>query len=220
VRDGLFISFEGLDGSGKSTQVAALGAALRADGHDVITVRPNDTALGEMISGIVLQHPLAESLQPWTEALLFNAGRVQLLAEVILPALQRGTIVIADRYTDSTLAYQGGGRGLDRDALLRLHQDCCADVWPDLTILLDLDQTIAVRRQHAQQLPLDRIEDAGDDFHTRVHETFDELVSEHPSRIVRVDASRPAVSVSRDVMRLVQDRLRSAVSAPRPAVVR
>ncbi len=220
MRDGLFISFEGLDGSGKSTQVAALGAALRADGHDVITVRPNDTALGEMISGIVLQHPLAESLQPWTEALLFNAGRVQLLAEVILPALQRGTIVIADRYTDSTLAYQGGGRGLDRDALLRLHQDCCADVWPDLTILLDLDQTIAVRRQHAQQLPLDRIEDAGDDFHTRVHETFDELVSEHPSRIVRVDASRPAVSVSRDVMRLVQDRLRSAVSAPRPAVVR
>lgn len=219
-RAGFFVSFEGLDGAGKSTQVAALGAALRADGYDAITVRPNDTPIGELVSGVVLQHQVSASLQPWTEALLFNAGRVQLLAEVILPALERGTVVIADRFTDSTLAYQGGGRGVDTEALLSLHRDCCGDIWPDLTIYLDLDQSIAVHRQHAQQLPLDRMEGAPDDFHARVRATFNRLAAEEPERIVRVDASRPAVTVSQDVMRLVQERLRTARTAPRPSVVR
>jgi len=220
TRAGFFVSFEGLDGAGKSTQVAALGAALRADGYDAITVRPNDTPIGELVSGVVLQHQMSASLQPWTEALLFNAGRVQLLAEVILPALERGTVVIADRFTDSTLAYQGGGRGVDTEALLSLHRDCCGDIWPDLTIYLDLDQSIAVRRQHAQQLPLDRMEGAPDDFHARVHAAFNRLAAEEPERIARVDASRPAVTVSQDVMRLVQERLRTARTAPRPSVVR
>ncbi len=221
MRDsGFFISFEGLDGAGKSTQVAALGAALRADGYEVITVRPNDTALGELVSGAVLQHQVAASLQPWTEALLFNAGRVQLLAEVIVPSLAAGTVVIADRFTDSTLAYQGGGRGVDRQALLRLHRDCCGDIWPDLTIYLDLDHVVAARRQHAQQLPLDRIEGAPDDFHAQVHAGFDQLATEHPGRIARVDAGRPAITVSQDVMRLVGERLRGARTGPRPAVVR
>jgi dTMP kinase len=220
TRAGFFVSFEGLDGAGKSTQVAALGAALRADGYDAITVRPNDTPIGELVSGVVLQHQMSASLQPWTEALLFNAGRVQLLAEVILPALERGTVVIADRFTDSTLAYQGGGRGVDTEALLSLHRDCCGDIWPDLTIYLDLDQSIAVHRQHAQQLPLDRMEGAPDDFHARVHAAFNRLAAEEPQRIARVDASRPAVTVSQDVMRLVQERLRTARTAPRPSVVR
>jgi dTMP kinase len=220
TRAGFFVSFEGLDGAGKSTQVAALGAALRADGYEAITVRPNDTPIGELVSGVVLQHQMSASLQPWTEALLFNAGRVQLLAEVILPALERGTVVIADRFTDSTLAYQGGGRGVDTEALLSLHRDCCGDIWPDLTIYLDLDQSIAVHRQHAQQLPLDRMEGAPDDFHARVRATFNRLAAEEPERIARVDANRPAVTVSQDVMRLVQQRLRSARTAPRPSVVR
>ncbi len=217
---GFFVSFEGLDGAGKSTQVASLGAALRADGYDVITVRPNDTPLGELISGVILQHQLSASLEPWTEALLFNAGRVQLLAGIIVPALERGAVVIADRFTDSTLAYQGGGRGLDQHALLSLHRDCCDDIWPGLTVYLDIDQAVAVNRQHAQQLPLDRIEGAGDDFHTRVRQAFDRLAADHPERFVRVDASRPAVTVSNEVMRLVQGRLRTVATAARPAVLR
>lgn len=218
TRRGFFISFEGLDGAGKSTQVAALGAALRADGYDVITVRPNDTHLGDLISGVVLQHPLAASLHPWSEALLFNAGRVQLLAEVIRPALQSGTVVIADRYADSTLAYQGGGRGLNEDALLRLHRDCCDDLWPDLTVYLDLEYGIAVHRQRAQQLPLDRIEGAPSEFHARVRAAFDRLAARHPDRIVAVDSSRPAMVVSQDVMRVVEERLQAAGVA-RPVTV-
>jgi dTMP kinase len=217
-RRGFFISFEGLDGAGKSTQVAALGAALRADGYDVVTVRPNDTPLGDLISGVVLQHQVAASLHPWSEALLFNAGRVQLLAEVIRPALATGTVVIADRYADSTLAYQGGGRGLEEGALLRLHRDCCDDLWPDLTVYLDLDYSVAVRRQHAQQLPLDRIEGAPDEFHDRVRATFDRLAAEHPERIVRVDSGRSAVAVSQDVTRVVRERLEAAEIARAVAV--
>lgn len=218
VRRGFFISFEGLDGAGKSTQVAALGAALRADGYDVVTVRPNDTPLGDLISGVVLQHQVAASLHPWSEALLFNAGRVQLLAEVIRPALATGRVVIADRYADSTLAYQGGGRGLEQEALLRLHRDCCDDLWPDLTVYLDLDYSVAVHRQHAQQLPLDRIEGAPNEFHDRVRATFDRLAAEHPERIVRVDSGRSAVVVSQDVTRVVRERLEAA-EIPHPVAV-
>ncbi|MHB8717923.1 MAG: dTMP kinase [Candidatus Dormibacteria bacterium] len=218
--EGFFISFEGLDGAGKSTQVASLGAALRADGHEVITVRPNDTELGDMVAGVVLQHQQKQPLHPWTEALLFNAGRVQLLHEVILPALDSGAVVIADRYTDSTLAYQGGGRGLDLAALRRLHADVCGEIWPDLTILLDIDHGTAAQRQHAQQLPLDRFESAAADFHQRVHATFADLAAAHPQRIVTVDARRPAVQIANDVLRLVASRLAGRTSAPRPAVVR
>lgn len=214
TRRGFFISFEGLDGAGKSTQVAALGAALRAEGYDVCTVRPNDTALGDVISGAVLQHQVSAPLDAWAEALLFNAGRVQLLAEVIRPALAGGAVVIADRYTDSTLAYQGGGRGLDSAALLRLHRDCCEDLWPDLTIYLEVDYSIAATRQHAQQLPLDRIEGAPTDFHGRVRDAFERLADAHPERIVRIDAGRPASLVSSDVAATVSARLQGAGVTP------
>ena len=218
--NGFFISIEGLDGAGKSTQVASLGAALRADGPQVLTVRPNDTDLGDVVAGVVLQHRQDETLQPWTEALLFNAGRVQLLHEVILPALADGTVVIADRFADSTLAYQGGGRGLDLDALRRLHRDVCGDIWPDLTILLDVDHHAAAQRQHAQQLPLDRFETAAADFHHRVHDAFALLAAQDPRRIVTVDGRRPALDIANDILRLVAARLADHAVTPRPAVVR
>src|ERR1017187_5046347 len=109
---GFFISFEGLDGAGKSTQVASLAGALRQQGHDVVTVRPDESPLGEILHSFVLQHQRGPALEPWAEALLFIAERVQLLHETILPALRRGAVVIADRYADSTIASQARGRGV------------------------------------------------------------------------------------------------------------
>ena len=204
---GFFITFEGVDGAGKSTQVAALAAALRSDGHDVLTVRePGETVLGELIRGLLLR-PAPAPLDPWAEALLFVAARAQLLAETVLPALMRGTVVIADRFVDSTLAYQGGGRGLDRRALLALHRAACGDVWPDLTVLLDLPPGAADRRRRDSQLPLDRMELSPEAFHAAVHRTFRELAEADPGRIVVVDAQRPAVVVSQRVYSVAAERL-------------
>jgi dTMP kinase len=204
---GFLISFEGVDGAGKSTQVTALAAALRGDGHDVLTVRePGETVLGELIRGLLLR-PAATPLDPWAEALLFVAARAQLLAETVLPALMRGTVVIADRFVDSTLAYQGGGRGLDRRSLLALHRAACGDVWPDLTVLLDLPPGAADRRRRDSQLPLDRMELSPEAFHAAVHRTFRELAEADPERIVVVDGQRPAVVVSQRVYAVAAERL-------------
>ncbi|MBV9100128.1 MAG: dTMP kinase [Candidatus Dormibacteraeota bacterium] len=211
---GFFISFEGLDGAGKSTQVASLAGALRGRHYDVRTVRPNGTLLGELLHSFVLQHQRGPALDPWSEALLFNAERVQLLREVVVPALQRGAVVIADRYADSTLAYQGGGRGVDLDALRRLHRDACGDIWPDLTVYLDIPPSVAAQRQRAQQLPLDRIEGSPEEFHAAVHRAFDRLAEASPDRIVRVDATRPAMEVARDVSDIAVARMPSVVGVP------
>jgi len=215
-RPGFFISFEGIDGAGKSTQVAALTAALRASGADVVTARPTDTQLGEMVRSFVLQHRTGAPVDAWAEALLFIAGRAQLLHEVILPALDRGAIVVADRFADSTLAYQGGGRGLPADALLQLHDAACGGIWPDLTIYLDIPLSLAASRQHDQQLPLDRIEVAPETFHSAVRDAFEELLRRNPGRIVRVDATRPALAVSSEIAALVESRraARSRAGAP------
>lgn len=204
---GFFISFEGLDGAGKSTQIASLAAALRVKRYDVLPVRPTSTLLGEMLHGVMLQHQRGDALEPWTEALLFTAERVQLLRELVLPALERGTVVLSDRFFDSTLAYQGGGRGLPEDQLLRLHDSACGGIWPDLTIYLDVPPTVAAQRQRAQQLPLDRIEGAPEEFHRRVRHAFDTLAESNPQRIVRFDATRPALDVARDIERTVLERL-------------
>ena len=196
---GYLISLEGVDGAGKTTQVAALAAALRGHGHEVLTVRePGETSVGELVRGLLLR-PDRASLDPWAEALLFVAARAQLLAESVLPALIGGTVVIADRYVDSTLAYQGGGRGLDTRALRALHRAACGDVWPDLTLLLDLPPAAAELRRRAAQLPLDRMELSSEAFHAAVHRAFRELAAAEPERIVVIDAERPAVSVSQRV---------------------
>ncbi len=191
---GFFISLEGIDGAGKSTQGAALAGELSRIGHPVVTLRPSDTQLGDLVRGYLLQHHQV-SVDPWTEALLFVAGRVQLLRERIMPALRSGAIVIADRYADSTLAYQGAGRGLPLPALQWLHREACRDVWPDLTFLLELPRPTAEERQRSQQLPLDRFETAADGFHIAVQEGFVQLAGADPERIVRIDASRPPAVV-------------------------
>jgi dTMP kinase len=214
---GYFITFEGLDGAGKSTQVAALGAALRAAGHDVVTVRPSDTELGEMARGFLLQH-MDAPLEPWSEALLFVAARVQLLQEVINPALERGAVVLGDRFADSTLAYQGGARGLGIERLRELHRQACGDLWPDLTLLFDLPLDAAVLRQRAQQLPLDRIESSSTDFHRAVQRTFEQLAAEEPHRFVRIDATRSVVEVAQQIWEVVNSRLSSRQSPARQVV--
>jgi dTMP kinase len=211
---GFFISFEGLDGAGKSTQVASLAGSLRAKHYDVLTVRPNGTLLGEILHSFVLQHQRGPAVEPWAEALLFTAERVQLLHEVIVPALQRGAVVVADRYVDSTLAYQGGGRGVPVDALLQLHSDACDDIWPDLTFYLEVSQSIAAERQRDQQLPLDRIEGASQDFHAAVQRTFNALAASYPERIVRIDAGRSAIDVSTDIGATAMARLPSVTGIP------
>lgn len=204
---GYFISLEGLDGAGKSTQVAALAAWLRKQRLDVLTVRPNGTLLGELLHSFVLQHQRGPALEAWSEALLFFAERVQLLREVILPALDRGAVVIADRYTDSTLAYQGGGRGVPLDALMQLHREACNDLWPDLTLYLRIPIGIALARQHAQQLPLDRIEGAPQDFHAAVAATFEDIAEINPDRVTVIDATRAAVDVAQTIADTVAARL-------------
>ena len=210
---GFFISLEGLDGAGKSTQAAALAGWLRKQRLDVITVRPNGTLLGELLHSFVLQHQRGPALEPWSEALLFFAERVQLLHEVIVPALGRGAIVIADRYTDSTVAYQGGGRGLDVDELLQLHRDACDDIWPDLTLYLRIPVDTAIARQHAQQLPLDRIEGAPQDFHAAVAAAFEDIAALSEHRVVPIDATRPAVEVAQAVADTVASRLPEHLTA-------
>ena len=209
---GYFISLEGLDGAGKSTQVAALAASLRKRRLDVLTVRPNGTLLGELLHSFVLQHQRGPALEPWSEALLFFAERVQLLHEVVLPALDRGAVVIADRYTDSTLAYQGGGRGVPIDALMQLHREACGDLWPDLTLYLRIPIDVAIARQHAQQLPLDRIEGASRDFHAAVAATFEDIADINAERVIAIDATRPAVEVAQAIADTVAARLPAELS--------
>ena len=211
---GLFISFEGLDGAGKSTQVAALSGALRTDARDFVTVRPSDTELGEMAQSFLLTHQADTPLDPWAEAMLFIASRVQLLRETILPALEAGKVVVVDRWADSTLAYQGGGRGLDVDELRTLHRVAVDDVWPDVTVFLDLPLAVAMGRQRAAQLPLDRIEQAPEDFHAAVEGSFRSLIAGDPDRFLVVDAGKPASAVSREIWVQIEQRLGDAGRVP------
>jgi dTMP kinase len=162
-----------------------------------------------------MQRQTDTPIEPWSEALLFMSQRAQLLREVILPALDRGALVIADRYVDSTLAYQGGGGGLDPEILRTLHRVVCHDIWPDMTILLDLTLDTAAARQRGQELPLDRFEQAPRQFHERVAAVFDELARSEPKRFVRVDAASPEVELSRQISELVLSR--AAAKADEPA---
>lgn len=215
-RKGVFISFEGLDGAGKSTQVAALAVALRNSGRKVSIVRPAETELGEMTRGFLLQHT-AEPLDPWAEALLFVASRVQLIHEKIAPALERDEIVVADRFVDSTYAYQGQGRHLDPQVLRLLHDKACGSLMPDLTLLLDLSLTAATGRRRAQGLPEDRIEGAPSEFHRSVKEAFLNMAAQEPDRIGVVNAERSAVEVGKAIQAIVHERWPDLIAAALPS---
>lgn len=190
---GRFITFEGGEGCGKSTQVRRLKAALEAEGVEVLLTRePGGTVLAEEIRRLIKDQdddpPCDRS-----ELLLFLAARAQLVRQVIRPALEAGTWVISDRFSDSTLAYQGYGRGLPLDVIARTNDFACEGLTPDLTLLLDVTPETAEARRRGREeatgTAADRIERAGDDFHARLRRGFAELAAREPERIVTIDAN-------------------------------
>ena len=190
----MFVTFEGLDGSGKSTQAELLRARLEADGIDVVATRePGGTELGEGVRNLVLH---GGHVSAWAEALLYVAARAQLVDEVIRPALERGASVICDRYVDSSVAYQGVGRELGLERVLELNLAAVGGLLPDRTFLLELDPGEVSSRI---QRHFDRLEREGDDFRARTARGYGELASRYPERIVVLDAMRPADELAEEV---------------------
>ena len=194
----MFVSFEGADGSGKSTQAELLRQALAVEGRDVVLTRePGGTELGERARELVLNGP---HMGAWAEAALYAASRAEHVEEVIRPALERGAIVVCDRYIDSSLAYQGVGRGLGVEAVLQLNLAVTGGLMPDLTFLLLVDLEVAAGRFDKP----DRLEREGTALQAKVDTAYRELATSFPERIVTIDANRPP-DVIRDEIR---ERLR------------
>jgi dTMP kinase len=205
-RGGLLLTVEGVDGSGKSTQIKKLAAYLRRAGHRVVLVRePGGTRLAERIRRLLLDFRSAGLARP-AELFLYLAARGQLHDEVIRPALTRGDIVICDRFTDSTLAYQGGGRGYPQ-ALLRTLNDVTTDGRrPDLTLLLDLPLALSNRRKGRVA---DRLESEKGQFYRRVRQAYRRIAKAEPRRVVLIDASGDRDQVWQKIRQAVDRRLKS-----------
>ncbi len=198
----LFITFEGLDFSGKSTQVRRLEADLRSAGRDVLVLRePGGTPVGESIRTVLLDRTTLH-LTPQAELFLFSASRAQLVEQVIRPALARGTVVICDRFYDSTTAYQGGGRGLDAAFIRAVNTTATNGLVPDLTVFLDVPDEERHRRREAMSSERDRMESNDADFYRRVRDAFLELARQE-RRFRIVDGTRPADDVARQIRDLV-----------------
>jgi dTMP kinase len=202
---GKFIVFEGVEGSGKSTQIQHAADWLQnlcsKDRAVVITREPGGTNLGKQIRQLLLNDP-SDEIGNRTELLLYGADRAQHVESFVKPHLERGNLVLCDRFTDSTIAYQGYGRGFDRDEIDRVNQLATGGLQSDLTFWLDLDVTIGLQRVLLRGQP-DRMERANLDFHHRVRQGYQELANIYPNRIVRIDADR-AVS---DIQMEIQDIL-------------
>ncbi len=212
---GKLISFEGLDGCGKSTQLERLAVALREQGIEVVATRePGGTEIGERIRAVLLDSRTA-GLDPHAEMALMFASRAQLIAEVIEPALRAGKWVLCDRFTDSTEAYQGGGRQLGSELVRQLHELLCAGLWPDLTILMDSDVSFSVSRARRRNKVAaegkaneNRFEKESRAFFTRVRQAFLEIARREPQRVIMIDA-RPAIDiVHAEILRIVDERLK------------
>lgn len=211
MEKGRFITLEGGEGCGKSTQVKRLAAALESKGIKVLLTRePGGTRLAELVRGL-LKDETEDPPVDRAELMLFLAARAQLVKNVIMPALEAGTWVVSDRFSDSTVAYQGYGRGLDLDFVKAANAFACDGVLPDITILLDLDPASASarmrEREAATHTAADRIETAGTEFHARLREGFLALAAEDPARIVTVDASGTPDEVWAAISKLVSERL-------------
>jgi dTMP kinase len=205
---GVFITFEGMDGSGKTTQLRRLAERLRGMGHTVVeTAEPGGTVIGRKIRQILLDAGNHE-LGPTAELLLYFASRAQNVEETILPALGRGEIVLADRFTDSALAYQGCGRGLGAEAVRALDRIACHGLRPDLTLLLDIGPESSLIRARARNVTETsaetRMDEQSEEFHRKVYEAYQALAALEPDRVRRIPATGCVDEVQGAVWDVVQ----------------
>jgi dTMP kinase len=211
---GAFITFEGTEGSGKTTQISRLAERLRAVGHRVRTLRePGGTPIGEEIRHTLKHSPANHAMTPEAELLLMNASRAQLVREVIRPALATGEVVLCDRFYDSTTAYQGYGRQLDLGMVKRIIDVAVGDTWPDMTLLFIVPHDVSEARRVARQptLPLsikrDRMEEADQSFFERVAQGYQAIAAAEPERVRQFDATGDVAAIEAAIWRLVQPRM-------------
>jgi dTMP kinase len=215
-RKGKFITIEGLDGCGKSTQLGKLGDYLRGEGLDVLVTRePGGTPIGDRIRALLLDSSTA-GLSPLTEMALMFAARSQHLQEVILPALHQGKIVLCDRFTDSTEAYQGGGRKLGSEPVLELHRVLCGNIRPDLTLLMDSDVSVSVARARRRNRDRrggtepdeNRFEQESRAFFHRVRDAYLSIARREPERVMVIDGRGTPEATHQAMVRAVEPRLK------------
>lgn len=211
---GFFVTFEGLDGSGKSTQLRKLAQWLTAQGRAVtVTRQPGGTRIGDRIRELLLDSR-TENVAPRTELGLMFSDRAQGIAEVIQPAIDQGHVVLCDRYTDSTEAYQGGGRLLGSELVLQLHADLCQNLWPDLTILLlpDFERSLErARNRNARNARSgqdeNRFESEDERFYRRVYDKYREIAAREPGRVMMIEGDEGIEEVHQRVVDAVRARL-------------
>ncbi|MBA3651208.1 MAG: dTMP kinase [Chthoniobacterales bacterium] len=205
-----FITFEGSEGCGKSTQVSLLASRLTNSGVPLLVTRePGGTAIGEKIRHLLQFAPESVAMTPETELLLFEASRSQLVREVIQPALDRGTVVISDRFADSTTVYQGVARRLDQEMVGHLNRFAVGNCWPDLTFLLDIDVETARARMMRRVRPaagIDRMEQEPLKFYEAVCVAYRESAAREPYRIRVIDATRPIEEIEREIWEVISMR--------------
>ena len=211
----MFIAFEGGDGAGKSTQAARLAGALETRGLTVLRTRePGGTPIGEKLRSLVLEHGHGH-IDAHTEALIFAASRAAHASQVIRPALERGEVVLTDRYIDSSVAYQGAGRDLGTDAVRSINEWATSGLQPDLTVLLDVHPADGRSRRTAGNAAEDRLESEADEFHARIRQAFLDLAASRPESYLVLEAQQSVDELAARILDRVDQLLAASAGSPR-----